>query len=172
VPRIPGDVNHVFSPSGQDWIFKNMVHIPWSAITETISEMGRSLKPAGMHVVLVMAGGSLGALCRYGAGIMAGRLFSSRFPWATMAVNLLGCFLIGICFALAERTELLSPSARLFFMTGFLGALTTFSSYALETVAAFSGESLLVPTVNVMANNGLGLMLVVAGMGLVRLIRP
>ncbi|MEE4357819.1 MAG: fluoride efflux transporter CrcB [Desulfococcaceae bacterium] len=85
-------------------------------------------------MLLVVCGGGLGALCRYGFSLTAARFLGTRFPWGTLAANMCGCFLIGVAFALSDRTNILSPSARLFFMTGFLGALTTFSTYALESV--------------------------------------
>lgn len=134
--------------------------------------MLRLLHPALINILMVMVGGSLGALCRYGFGLMAGRFIGTRFPWGTLMSNLVGCFLIGISFALVERTNLLSPSARLLFMTGFLGALTTFSTYALETVIAVRGETVAVAFLNFFLNNALGLVLVLAGMWIVRFIRP
>ena len=124
------------------------------------------------RMLLVMIGGSLGALCRYGVALAAGRLIGARFPWGTLIANLTGCFLIGVSFALVERTNLLSPSARLLFMTGFLGALTTFSTYALETVNSIRGDTWLVAVTNIIVNNAAGLCLVLGGIWLVRLLRP
>jgi CrcB protein len=137
-----------------------------------IPEMLRVLKPPLIKILMVMFGGSLGSLCRYGFALMAGRLIGTRFPWGTLMANLTGCFLIGISFALVERTNLLSPSARLFFMTGFLGALTTFSTYALETIVSVRGETSSIAFLNFFLNNALGLILVLAGMWTIRLIRP
>ena len=116
-------------------------------------------------IVLIMIGGSLGAISRYGMSILAVKLFGARFPWGTLAVNLVGCFLIGVAFSLADRgSHLMNPSARLFFMTGFLGALTTFSAYGLETVNALRMGSMLIPLANIISNNILGLSLVFLGM--------
>lgn len=119
-------------------------------------------------ILLVMIGGSVGALCRYGTGLLAVKLFGTGFPWGTLLVNLMGCFLIGLSFALAERTSLLSPSVRLLFMTGFLGALTTFSTYALETVNSARAGINLTAVANVLVNNIGGVVLVVIGMWLGR----
>ncbi len=87
-------------------------------------------------IALVMIGGSMGALSRYGISLLSVRLFGTGFPWGTLLVNLGGCFMIGISFALADRSPLMNPSARLLFITGFLGALTTFSTFGYETFSA------------------------------------
>ena len=134
--------------------------------------MLRALKPPLIKILMVMLGGSLGSLCRYGFALTAARLIGTRFPWGTLMANLTGCFLIGVSFALVERTNLLSPSARLFLMTGFLGALTTFSTYALETVVSVRGETSSIAFLNFFLNNALGLVLVLAGMWTIRLLRP
>jgi CrcB protein len=121
------------------------------------------------NLFLVMLGGSLGALSRYGVSILAVKLFGIRFPWGTLIVNLAGCFLIGLAFGLAERgSGIMNPSARLFFVTGYLGALTTFSTYALETTTAVSDQQSLVAILNLAANNLLGVGLVLLGMWVVK----
>ena len=119
-------------------------------------------------IFLVMIGGSLGALCRYSVALLAAKYIGSRFPWGTLLANLVGCFLIGFAFALADRTAYLSPSARLFFMTGFLGALTTFSTYALETFNSLRSGTNSAAIANFLVNNLGGVILVVAGMWLVQ----
>jgi len=122
------------------------------------------------NVFLVMLGGSIGALSRYGASLLAVKLFGSRFPWGTLAVNLVGCFFIGLAFALAERgSGIMSPSMRLFFVTGYLGGLTTFSTYALETTNALGAQDSMSAVLNFAANNLLGVALVLLGMWMVRL---
>jgi CrcB protein len=122
------------------------------------------------NVLLVMLGGSIGALSRYGVSLLAVKLFGTRFPWGTLMVNLAGCFLIGLAFALAERgSGVMNPSIRLFFVTGYLGGLTTFSTYALETTNAVSAQSSMVAVLNFAANNLLGVALVLLGMWVVRI---
>jgi fluoride exporter len=116
------------------------------------------------NILLVMAGGSIGALSRYGVSLLAVKLCGSRFPWGTLAVNLAGCFLIGVAYALAERgSTWMTPSVRVFFVTGYLGALTTFSTYALETTRAAGAEDHVSALLNMAANNLLGLALVLLG---------
>ncbi len=87
------------------------------------------------RIVLVAAGGALGAVGRYLVTLMAHRLFGAGLPWGTLAVNLVGCFLIGLVmgWTLDGRSGLSEP-ARLLLVTGLLGGLTTFSSFGLETV--------------------------------------
>lgn len=121
-------------------------------------------------ILLLVLGGSLGTLSRYGIALLAVRLFGSKFPWGTLIVNLSGCFLIGLAFALAERgMNIMNPAARLFFITGYLGALTTFSSFALETVNAWRAETILVAVANFLANNIAGAALVFLGLWVGRL---
>jgi CrcB protein len=122
------------------------------------------------NVLLVMLGGSIGALSRYGASLLAVKLFGSRFPWGTLAVNLVGCFLVGLAFALAERgSGIMGPSMRLFFVTGYLGGLTTFSTYALETTNAMGVQNSMVAVINIAANNLIGVAFVLLGMWMVKL---
>ena len=122
-----------------------------------------------MKLVWVLIGGSLGAACRYGVNLWAARTWGAGFPYGTLVVNLAGCLLIGLAFGLSERANLLGPNVRLFFITGFLGALTTFSSYAVETVNAARAGALLIAGLNLLFNNLIGFALVVAGMVLSRL---
>jgi fluoride exporter len=118
-----------------------------------------------IKIVLVAVGGGLGALSRYGATLLAVQIFGSRFPWGTLIVNLAGCFLIGLSFALADRgLNIMNPSARLFFVTGYLGGLTTFSTFALETVNSLRSATYLVTLANFLFNNIIGGALVFLGM--------
>ena len=117
-------------------------------------------------LVLVMCGGSLGAACRYAIGLLAAKVWGVQFPWGTLLVNLIGCFLIGLIFALADRIRLLTPDIRLLLITGYLGALTTFSSFSLETVNAGRTGMALQPLINIAANNLGGLALTLLGLWL------
>lgn len=93
-----------------------------------------------MHTLLLIAvGGACGALCRYGVGWWIGRIVASPFPWATWAVNLLGCLLMGLSVPLLAR---LDPEARVypFLVVGFLGSFTTFSTYSLDTLSLGMGD--------------------------------
>jgi CrcB protein len=114
-------------------------------------------------VLLVFIGGGIGAATRYGTTLLAGRWLGTGFPWGTLLVNLSGCFLIGIILGLADKSNILSPQTRLFLVTGFLGGLTTFSSYAQETIVALRSSTYLALG-NIVCNNLIGLALVALGL--------
>ncbi|MEZ5961268.1 MAG: fluoride efflux transporter CrcB [Hyphomonadaceae bacterium] len=84
-----------------------------------------------MNVLLVAAGGALGALARYGVGVSAARWFGLGFPWGTLAVNIVGGLAMGV---LAARVGPDQESLRLALGVGVLGGFTTFSAFSLETV--------------------------------------
>lgn len=88
--------------------------------------------PGWTAALSLAAGGALGALARYGVSSGLHRVLGHRFPWGTLAVNLLGCFLIGFLAARWDRADL-ARNHRLFWGVGFLGAFTTYSAFALET---------------------------------------
>lgn len=121
-------------------------------------------------ILLVMIGGSLGAISRYGISLLGVKLGGTQFPWGTMAANLTGCFLIGLIFSLADRSRILTPDIRLLIITGYLGALTTFSSFALESVNIVRDGTNLLFITNILVNNIGGLSLAFFGMWLGRLI--
>jgi fluoride exporter len=117
-----------------------------------------------LNVLLVLLGGGLGSLLRYGSSLLAGRLFGDGFAWGTLLVNLLGCFLIGLAVGCVDRA-ILSRAFRLFFVTGFLGGLTTFSSFSLESVR-FLQESFFKGFANIALNLVGGLLLTLSGLWL------
>jgi fluoride exporter len=118
------------------------------------------------NLLLIMLGGSLGAASRYAVSLLSVKWWGTNFPWGTLTVNLAGCFFIGLLFALAERSRLLSPDMRLLLITGYLGALTTFSTFALETVNTGLPLMTLKPLVNILLNNVGGLSLTLCGLWL------
>ena len=82
-------------------------------------------------MLAVGAGGFIGSMLRYGLSL-AGQRFSVTFPHGTLWANLLGCLVLGVVMALAAETEILSPSARLFWATGLCGGFTTMSTFIYE----------------------------------------
>ena len=87
-----------------------------------------------MTALWVAIAGALGSVARYGMGVAGQRLLGDRFPWGTLAVNLLGCFAIGAVMVLAEARAL-DPRIRVAVVGGFLGGFTTYSAFAYETLA-------------------------------------
>jgi CrcB protein len=84
-------------------------------------------------LALIALAGAVGTLARFGMQGVVQRLCGEGFPWGTFAVNALGCFLFGVVWMLAEERLLISGETRLILLTGFMGAFTTFSTFAFET---------------------------------------
>ena len=87
-----------------------------------------------LNVLSICIGASLGALARWQLGLWLSTT-GSLLPWGTLAANLVGGYLIGVCVALLQVLPHIDPVWRLALVTGFLGALTTFSSFSAEVVA-------------------------------------
>jgi CrcB protein len=121
-----------------------------------------------MNALFVIIGGGLGALLRYVTTLLCARFFGAGFPFGTILVNIVGCFLIGVAMALAERGTVLTPALRLFFVTGFLGGFTTFSTYAWESVQALRSASFATAAIHILVSNVAGIGLVFAGFWSVR----
>jgi len=84
-----------------------------------------------LYAALVGLGGGAGAVCRYLVGLALNK--PQGFPFGTLAVNLLGCFLIGLALHLDERTKFLC-------VTGFLGGFTTYSAFGLESLQLLKSQ--------------------------------
>ena len=84
----------------------------------------------------VAAGSALGGMGRYGFGLLAARLWGEAFPWGTIAINVIGSFVIGFFAALTVPDGVLPASANLrtFVMVGICGGFTTFSAFSLQTI--------------------------------------
>ena len=98
------------------------------------------------NMLFVALGGALGALARFGVANMVHALWPSRFPFATLAINLSGSFAIGLLYVLIAERAVLHADWRSVAMVGFLGAYTTFSTFSLESVTllehGYAGQAL------------------------------
>ncbi len=83
---------------------------------------------------MIGIGGFIGTVLRYLLSLLVQNKFLSTFPYGTFIVNIIGCFLIGIIYALSDRGSI-AVEWRLFIATGILGGFTTFSSFSNETVS-------------------------------------
>lgn len=121
------------------------------------------------HVLAIAVGGALGAVSRYGVNKACARWFASYFAVGTLVVNVLGCLLLGMLFAMrnvdAPRWNDVTHSG---LTVGFLGALTTFSTFGFETTRHFQDSQHGLGMLNIATNLFLGLAAVYLGMFLGR----
>ncbi len=120
-------------------------------------------------IILLAAGGAIGTVLRYSLSGFTYRLFNGVFPWGTLAVNLIGSFIIGLLWGLFE-IETISSNVRNFVFIGILGGFTTFSTFALESFNLFRDGEIKLALTNLLASNILGILLVFAGFLIARYI--
>lgn len=114
-------------------------------------------------IILLLAGGGLGTLARYVVSDYTHKYYLGNFPLGTLAVNMLGSFIIGALWGFFEPGNM-SHSLRAFLFIGILGGFTTFSSYALESYNMFRDGDIKMAFLNVMANNVLSIGMVLIGL--------
>jgi CrcB protein len=118
------------------------------------------------RLALLAAAGAAGTLARYGLAGLTQRLFASSFPWGTFAVNAAGCLAFGLVWALAEDRMLISGATRLIVLVGFMGAFTTFSTFAFETGQMLDDSQWLLAAGNLLLHNVTGVALVLLGIAI------
>jgi CrcB protein len=115
-------------------------------------------------LLLVGMGGFLGSVTRYALGAwVTQQAGASRFPFGTLAVNVIGCFAIGLISGIAEQSSTFSPHTRLLLITGVLGGFTTYSAFAYESYFLAREHAWALAAVNVTAHVLLGLAMVWLG---------
>jgi fluoride exporter len=112
--------------------------------------------------------GALGTLARYGVAGVVQRALGGAFPWGTLVVNAVGCLLFGLVWALAEERMVISGETRAILLVGFMGAFTTFSTFAFETSAMLRDAEWSFALANVLSQNVLGIVCFFAGLALGR----
>ncbi len=120
------------------------------------------------RLLFIALGGALGALSRYGIGVLLQR-FAPGFPWGVLVVNIGGSFMFGIVWAISVERGWLSDNARDVILIGFMGALTTFSTFAFNNLQLAYAGAWFPLSMNILANNAAGLAVVWFGIRLVRL---
>jgi CrcB protein len=94
------------------------------------------------EVLMIGVAGALGAMSRYGLGVLSERWSTGSWPLGTLAANLLGCLALGVVMEAMELRDFVSREASLAITVGFLGAFTTFSTFSHETLRLFDrGEA-------------------------------
>jgi fluoride exporter len=119
-------------------------------------------------LLIIGTGGFLGTIARYLTQQGISKILPIIFPYGTLTVNIAGCFLIGIIYALADRGSALSPEWRIFLTTGFCGGYTTFSAFSFESYNLIRDEQYLYLSLYVGLSIILGIMATFLGIILIK----
>ena len=120
--------------------------------------------------IFIALAGLAGTLIRYWLAGFVTRQYGENFPWGTLIVNLIGSFLAGALYHLAEERLLIPPTLRTVILIGLIGGFTTFSSYGLQTFTLLRDGQIGLATLNVAVSNVLGLLMVWMGYVVLKLI--
>jgi CrcB protein len=122
-----------------------------------------------MKILFAIGTGSfIGGILRYLLSQFVQSKFLSAFPFGTLIVNIIGCFLIGMVFGLTDRGTL-TPEWRLFLATGLIGGFTTFSAFSLETVGLLRDGQLLYASAYIVGTVIIGLLATFIGISIIKL---
>jgi CrcB protein len=121
-----------------------------------------------IQIVTLALSGALGTLARFGLTNVIQRAWPGSFPIGTLAVNLAGCFAFGLLWSIAEARIASAPALRLYALSGFLGAFTTFSTLAFDNATLATRGEWLQFGLNLGLSNALGIVLILLGIFLGR----
>ena len=116
-----------------------------------------------LKIVIIGLGGFLGANLRFWVGAWAVQRYGDSFPWGTLAVNLLGSFGLALFLTLVQTRYNVPEATRLLIATGFFGALTTFSTFSVESFNLYNSGQTTTAAIYLMTSLVLGLFGVVLG---------
>ena len=122
------------------------------------------------NLLLVGLGGGAGSILRYLCQRWINATYMHSFPLATFLVNATGCLLIGMLYALAERSQVFTPQVRLLLVTGFCGGFTTFSTFAFENMSLIKSGDLFYFFLYAIGSIVVGLLAVYLGNFIIKLI--
>jgi CrcB protein len=121
-------------------------------------------------LLVISVGAIFGANARYLISRYAAKLLGPVFPYGTLVINLSGSLIVGFFVIWTTERVFIDPRWRLLVIVGFCGSFTTFSSYAYESMAYFEQGQWLLMWTNILSNNLLCLLAVLAGMALARVL--
>lgn len=119
---------------------------------------------------LIGLAGFVGTLARYGLSGVIAKRYGETFPLGTLAVNLIGCFLVGLLFYLMQERFLVNQNVRTIILIGLLGGFTTFSSLGLQTFTLLQDGEIGLAAVNLGASNLIGQLMVWGGYTLAKVL--
>ena len=117
---------------------------------------------------IIGLGGFAGTLARHFSQQFFYRYYPTTFPAGTLAINIFGCLLIGIFYALSERGNLTAPEWRMFFTTGLCGGFTTFSAFSYESAQLLNDGKYLYMGAYATASVVMGILATIFGIWLVK----
>jgi CrcB protein len=123
---------------------------------------------ASHQFVLLAVAGAVGTLARYWLSGLTQWICGESFPWGTLVVNVLGCLLFGFFWTLGEERMLINSQTRFVVLTGFMGAFTTFSTFAFESAQMLSDSEWFRALGNIALQNMLGIAAVILGFAIGR----
>ena len=122
-----------------------------------------------MKTILAIAiGGALGAIARYFIVSWSGLILGSGFPWGTLTVNVIGCFIMGVLIELMSSFWSPNTEMRAFLTVGILGSLTTFSTFSLDIAVLYEKGEMLTAASYVLASVVATIVAVFAGLFIIR----
>jgi CrcB protein len=120
--------------------------------------------------LFIAIAGMAGTLLRYWVSGWTYQLLGSRFAFGTLAVNVIGCLLFGVVWALSEERMAIDTLTRTVILVGFMGAFTTFSTFAFETMNYIRDSEYVLAFLNVAGNCLLGFWAIVSGVWIARIL--
>lgn len=119
-----------------------------------------------MKFLWLFTAGGVGTLARFGLSTLVHRYYGGELPLGTFVVNVVGCLLFGFVWTLADERLVISGETRFLILTGFMGAFTTFSTFAFESTTLLRDSEWFWAAGNALAHTGVGFAAVLIGMAL------
>lgn len=120
------------------------------------------------NILLVFAGSAAGGSVRYITSLLIQSKNTTQFPLGTFLINLIGCFIIGMIYAIASRNASTGSDIKLLLATGFCGGFTTFSAFAFENLELFKSGQYLTALLYIILSVVLGILAVILGAYLIK----